>query len=65
MATEISFVKNTSPTTEPEFYEAYTLGKEYKVHNTEQFVNTTTRPRGCIYVDLFGRINKLEAIGGY
>ena len=63
LATGISFVKDS--TTEPEFCEACTLSKQYKVHSKEPYIDITNEPRACIHADLFGRRNILPGIGSY
>ena len=52
-------------TTETEFCEACTLGKQHKVYSKESPIDTTDEPRACIHADLFGRGNTLPGIGGY
>lgn len=65
MATGISFVKDSTSTTEPEFCEACTLGKQYKMHSKEPPIDTTDKPGVRIHADLFGGRNKLPGVGGY
>lgn len=65
MATGISFIKNSTSTTEPKFCEACTLGKQRKVHSKELPIDTTDEPGVRIHTNLFGGGNTLSGIGGY
>ena len=63
VANGISFIKDS--TMEQEFYEAYTLGKQHKVHSKKPTIDTTDEPKARIYADLVGGRNTLPRVGGY
>ena len=65
MATKISFVKDSTSTTKPEFYKAYILGKQHKVHSKKSIIDITDEPGVRIHEDLFDNRNILSDIGGY
>ena len=62
--TGISFLKNNI-NTEPDFCEAYTLGKQHKLHSKEPPIDTTEKLGVRLHADLFGRENTLPGIRGY
>ncbi len=64
MATGIPFLKNDT-NTEPDFWEACTLGKQNKVYSKEPPIATTNKPGVHLHADLFGGGNTLPGVGGY
>lgn len=64
MATKISFLKDSTSTTESKFCEAYTFGKQYKVHSKKSPIDTINELGICIYINLFDIRNILLGIGG-
>lgn len=65
MATRISFMKESTSITKPEFCEACTLEKQHKVYSKEPPIDTTNKPEVRIYANLFGVENTLPSVGGY
>lgn len=64
MANRISFVKDNTSIIESEFWEAYTLAKQYKVYSKKRLIDTTDIFYVRLYADLFVGKNTLLA-GGY
>ncbi len=50
---------------ESQFCEAYTQGKQHKVHNKEPATNRATETGVRLHADLFGCGNTLQSVGGY
>lgn len=65
IAIGISFIKDSTFTIEPKFYEACILGKQHKIHTNERFIDTIDVTRVRIYVDFFNIRNILPDIGDY
>lgn len=64
IATKISFLKDNT-NIKPDFCEAYTLSKQYKIYSKKPFINTTNESRVCLHIDLFSEKNILPSIRGY
>lgn len=43
----------------------YILGKQHKMHNKNFFIDTTDKPRVCLYANLFNKGNTLPGVENY
>lgn len=64
MAIGISFLKDIT-NIEPDFYKAYILSKQYKMHSKKPLIDYMDEPEICLYADLFAERNTLSSIRNY
>lgn len=64
MAIKILFLKN-STNIKSDFCKTYILSIQHKVYSKKSFINTTDKPRICLYIDLFCEKNILLSIKNY